>query len=137
MPRFVQWYLQGYLQPNMAISSGMCVTVLERISKTDVSGYKESSFTDVRSDAYYMGYIEWTRSNKIVNDIGDGKFALYESITREQMAVIMHKYSKAMGFALPKNYEEMTFFGSDKISEYARKAVKLMQMAGVFNGKNG
>lgn len=123
--------------PNMAMSRGMFVTVLGRLAKADVSGYKESSFADVKSDAYYMSYIEWARSNNLVNGIGNGKFAPDESITREQMAVIMQKYAKAMGFTVPKVHEEMTFSDSDKISDYAREAVKLMQMAGILNGKSG
>jgi hypothetical protein len=42
----------------------------------------------MKSDAYYMGYIEWARLNNIINGVGNEIFAPDKSITREQMAVI-------------------------------------------------
>ena len=122
--------------PNTAMTRGMFVTALGRLANADVSGYKKSSFTDVKSDAYYMGYIEWANKNNIVKGIGDGKFAPDQSITRDQMAVILQSYAKAIGFTLPKVHAENTFADSAKIGAYAKDAVKQMQMAGIISGKN-
>lgn len=61
--------------PDMAMTRGMFVAVIGRLAKADTSGYKESSFADVNSDAYCMGYIEWARSNHIISGVGKGKFA--------------------------------------------------------------
>ena len=123
--------------PGIAMTRGMFVTVLGRLAKADVSEYKSSSFSDVKNDTYYMWYIEWARLNGIVKGIGNGMFAPDEPITREQMAVIMQNYANTMGISLPKVYEENTFADSEKISTYAVEAVKLMQMSGILNGKNG
>ncbi|MEL7565575.1 MAG: S-layer homology domain-containing protein [Clostridiales bacterium] len=123
--------------PNAAMTRGMFVTVLGRLASADVSGYAKSSFSDVKSDAYYMGYIEWASKNNIVNGIGNGKFAPDQSITREQMAVIMSNYAKTTGYTLPKVHVENIFADNGKISAYAKEAVKQMQMAGVISGKNG
>ena len=115
----------------------MFVTALGRLANADVNGYAKSSFTDVKSDAYYMGYIEWASKNSIVTGTGNGKFAPDQSITREQMAVIMLNYAKVIGFTLPKVHTENAFADSAKFSAYAKDAVKQMQMAGVVSGKNG
>ncbi|WP_419821393.1 S-layer homology domain-containing protein [Anoxybacterium hadale] len=123
--------------PNTAMTRGMFVTALGRLANADVSGYAKSSFSDVKGDAYYMGYIEWASKNSIVSGIGNGKFAPDQSITREQMAVIMSNYAKAIGYTLPKVHVENTFADNSKISTYAKEAVKQMQMAGVISGKNG
>jgi len=123
--------------PNTAMTRGMFVTALGRLANTDVSAYKQSSFTDVKNDAYYMGYVEWASKNTIVNGVGNGKFAPDQSITREQMAVIMSNYAKTIGFTLPKVHVENTFADNAKISTYAKEAVKQMQMAGVISGKKG
>ncbi|RYD06068.1 hypothetical protein N752_05945 [Desulforamulus aquiferis] len=123
--------------PNTAMTRGMFVTALGRLANADVSSYKQSSFTDVKNDSYYMGYIEWASKNSIVNGIGDKKFAPDQSITREQMAIIMQNYAKVIGLTLPKVHGENTFADSAKISAYAKDAVKQMQMAGVLSGKNG
>ena len=123
--------------PNIAMTRGMFVTVLGRLANADVSGYAKSSFRDVKDDAYYMGYIEWASKNNIVNGVGNGKFVPDQSITREQMAVIMSNYAKTIGYTLPKVHIENIFADNAKISTYAKEAVKQMQMAGVISGKNG
>ncbi|WP_333646377.1 S-layer homology domain-containing protein [Lacrimispora sp.] len=123
--------------PNTAMTRGMFVTALGRLANADVSGYAKSSFSDVKDDAYYMGYIEWASKNNIVNGVGNGKFAPDQSITREQMAVIMSNYAKTIGYTLPKVHIENIYADNSKISTYAKEAVKQMQMVGVISGKNG
>ena len=123
--------------PNTTMTRGMFVTALGRLANADVSGYTKSSFTDVKGDAYYMGYIEWASKNNIVNGTGNNKFAPDQSITREQMAVIMSNYAKTIGYTLPKVHIENIFTDNAKISTYAKEAVKQMQMAGVISGKSG
>lgn len=123
--------------PNLAMTRGMFVAALGRLVNAEVSSFKQSSFTDVNSDAYYMGYIEWASENNMVYGIGNGKFAPDQSITREQMAVILRNYAKVIGITLPKVHGENTFEDSAKISAYAKNSVKQMQMAGLINGRNG
>ncbi|MDA3732336.1 S-layer homology domain-containing protein, partial [Niameybacter massiliensis] len=123
--------------PKTAMKRGMFVTALGRLAKVDVSKYTKSRFYDVKDDAYYMGYVEWATENKIINGIGDCKFAPEQPITREQMTVIIKNYAKAIGFNLPKSYKAFTFVDNVKINPYAKDAVKQMQMAGVISGKNG
>lgn len=122
--------------PNTAMTRGMFITALGRLANVDVSSYNKSNFTDVKIDAYYMNYIEWASKNSIVTGTGNGKFAPDQSISREQMAVIMQNYAKVIGFTMPKAHGENTFADSSKISVYAKDAVKEMQMAGVISGKN-
>jgi len=123
--------------PDMAMTRGMFVTVIGRLAQADPGAYTESSFTDVRSDAYYRGYVEWARRNSIVSGVGNGRFAPDQPVTREQMAVILYNYAKAAGITLPKVHEESSFADSGRISAYARDAVAGMQMAGIVNGKGG
>ncbi|MGI1660063.1 MAG: S-layer homology domain-containing protein [Desulfitobacterium sp.] len=123
--------------PNAAMTRGMFVTALGRLADADVSAYKQSSFTDVENNAHNMGYIEWARKNNIVDGIDNKKFAPDQSISREQMAVIMSNYAKTIGYTLPKVHAENIFADNTKISAYAKEAVRQMQMAGVINGKNG
>lgn len=123
--------------PNSAMTRGMFVTALGRLAEADVSKYTKSSFSDVTAGAYYMGYVEWATKNGIVKGIGNGKFAPDQSITREQMAVIMVNYAKEIGFTLPEVHAETTFADNAKISSYAKDVVKAMQMAGVISGKDG
>ncbi len=123
--------------PNTAMTRGIFVTVLGRLANVDVSNYTKSSFSDVKSDAYYIGYVEWAVKKDILKGIGNGKFAPNQLITREQMAVIMNNYAKSIGFILPKIHADNTFADSGQISADAKDAVKQMQMAGIIMGKRG
>ena len=122
--------------PNTAMTRGMFVTALGRLAGADVSGYKQSSFTDVKADAYYMGYVEWAAKNGILQGTTATTFAPDNAVTREQMAVIMANYAKAIGFSLPKAHAQNTFADAANISPWAADSVKSMQMAGVLAGKN-
>lgn len=122
--------------PDTAMTRGMFVTVLGRLANANVSSYTTSSFSDVESQAYYSSYIEWANANHIASGIGDKKFAPEQPITREQLAVIIQKYSPVKGIPLPVINKENKFADHEKISPYAQDAVKQMQIAGILMGKN-
>ena len=122
--------------PNLAMTRGMFVTVLGKLAGADVDSYKKSSFSDVQRDTYYLGYIEWASKNDIVKGLGNGKFAPNQPITREQMAVIMSNYVGTMNLKLPQAQEEKPFADGNRISTYAKEAVRQMQTADILNGKN-
>ena len=121
--------------PNGSMTRGMFVTALGRLADADVSGYTKSSFTDVKANAYYMGYIEWGVKNNILVGIG-GKFDPDGLVTREQMAVIMDRYATAIGFKLPEVHAQNTFADNAKIGAWAAPSVKRIQMAGIIQGKS-
>ena len=123
--------------PNTAITRGMFVTALGKLANVDISKFTKTSFNDVKNDAYYMPYIEWANNNNIINGVGNGKFAPDQSITREQMAVIMQNYAKTIGVIVPKVYEENAFADNTKIGSLAKEAVKSMQMSGIISVKDG
>lgn len=123
--------------PDGSMTRGMFITALGRLADVDTSKYTTSSFSDVKVDAYYMAYIEWARKNNIVNGIDSGKFAPDQSISREQMAIILSNYAKLVGFNLPKDNVENTFDDNAKISVWAKDSVKKVQMAGMLMGKDG
>lgn len=123
--------------PNTTMTRGVFVTALGRLADVNVSEYKRSSFTDVKNDANYMGYIEWANNNNILKGVGDGKYVPDQPISREQMAIILQKYAKVTGLTLPKVYAANTFADSTKISASAKDAVKQMQTAGIISPKNG
>ena len=121
--------------PNGSLTRGMFVTALGRLADADISIYKQSSFTDVKADAYYMGYIEWGVKNNILVGIGGGEFDPEGLVTREQMAVIMDRYATAIGFKLPEVHAQNTFADNVKIGAWAAPSVKRIQMAGIIQGK--
>ena len=120
--------------PNTAITRGMFVTALGRLSGQDVSGYTSSSFSDVAAGSYYLPYIEWAVKNKIVSGTGGGKFEPDRNITREEMALMMYNYANATNYDLPFVRETVTFADGLQISSWAADAVKDLQQAGIVSG---
>ena len=122
--------------PDAAITRGMIVTALGRLAGVDVSGYKASSFTDVKADAYYMGYAEWASQTGILSGTGAATYAPDSAISREQMAVVLANYARTIGYSLPRVHTETTFADTTNISSWAKDSVKTMQMAGIIASKD-
>ena len=123
--------------PNNSMTRGMFVTALGRMAGIDTSSYKNGKFTDVKADAYYAPYVNWAASKGITGGTTATTFAPNQAVTRQEMAVFMTNYAKAMGYTLPKTRVEVTFADSASIGSWAAEAVKAMQMAGVIMGKDG
>lgn len=122
--------------PDTAMSRGMLVTALGRLAGADVSGYKTSSFTDVKADSTFLPYIEWAYKKGIISGIGNSQFAPDRAVTREEIAVILQNYAQATGYTLPITREAANFADSSSISSSFKDAVKAMQQAGIMSGKN-
>ena len=125
----------GKFSPNMPMTRGMFVTVLGKLAKADLTGFDSTDFKDVKSDAYYLPYIQWANTSGIVNGISSEEFAPDMEISREQMAVMLLNYIKAMNIDLAKLNEENQFADTDEMSIWAKEAVKAIQMSGILSGK--
>lgn len=121
--------------PDIAITRADFLMALGRLSGVDVSGYETSGFTDVKSADSSMPYIEWAVKNKIVQGIGNSKFGPDQQISRQDMAVMIQNYAKAVGYKLPVPIASIAFSDHGKIAVYAKDAVTAIQQAGIMQGK--
>jgi len=120
--------------PDTAVTRGMFITALGRLSGADMSGYTKSSFSDVAEGSYYLPYIEWAVESKIVSGVGNGKFAPDKTITRQEIAIMTANYAASAGYTLPVVREVVTYADNASISARAKAAVKALQQAGVISG---
>ncbi|TCM99098.1 calcineurin-like phosphoesterase family protein [Paenibacillus sp. BK033] len=120
--------------PNNTITRGEFVKLIAGAAGADVSGFTNSSFADVRPDAWYSPYVEWAKKNSIVLGVKPNVFAPNEKISREQMAVILVRLSDLLGYTLETNAQPVHFKDEATISSYAREAVKKAQQAGIVSG---
>jgi len=120
--------------PDTAVTRGMFITALGRLSGADMSGYTKSSFSDVAEGSYYLPYIEWAVESKIVSGVGNGKFAPDKTITRQEIAIMTANYAASAGYTLPVVREVVTYADNASISARAKAAVKALQQAGVMSG---
>lgn len=123
--------------PNTSMTRGMFVTALGRLAGINSDSYKTGKFTDVKADAYYAPYVNWAAEKGITGGTTATTFSPDSTVTRQEMAVFMQNYAKAMGYTIPKARAAVTFADNGSIAIWAAEAVKAMQMAGVINGKDG
>lgn len=121
--------------PNDALTRGMFVTVLHRMSDEPIVNFA-MNFDDVKADEYYAEAVRWAASEKIVNGVSDTKFAPDDKITREQMATMLYRYANAMGIdvSISEGANILSFKDADKISEYAVEAIKWIYESKIMQG---
>lgn len=119
------------------MTRAMFVTVLFRFhgAKGDSS---QSAFTDVAPGEWYTAAINWAAANKIVDGVGNGKFAPNDPITRAQMCTMIERYldlyRKAWKVTLPETGSVSVMVDESAIPAYALAAVKQCQRHGLVNG---
>ena len=87
-------------------------------------------FSDVAGEAWYTEAIRWATAMGIVSGYGGGRFGPNDSITREQLAVMLWRYS---GSPAATN-KELHFADADKISGYALEAMRWAVENGIISG---
>ena len=119
------------------MTRAMFVTVLFRFhgAKGDSS---QSAFVDVAPGEWYTAAINWAAANKIVDGVGNGKFAPNDPITRAQMCAMIERYldlyRKAWKVTLPESGSLSVMVDESAIPAYALAAVKQCQRHGLVNG---
>ena len=119
------------------MTRAMFVTVLFRFhgAKGDSS---QSAFVDVAPGEWYTAAINWAAANKIVDGVGNGKFAPNDPITRAQMCTMIERYlalyKKAWKVTLPETGSVSVMVDENAIPAYALAAVKQCQRHGLVNG---
>ena len=74
-------------------------------------------------------------TGKKVSDVVLGNFVPTQSITREDMAVLLAKYADTLGIILPKVQTANAFADQNRIQTEALSAVQLLQQAEVLEAK--
>ncbi len=123
--------------PAENMTRAMFVTVLFRFdgAKGDRT---QSAFTDVAPGQWYTDAINWAAANRIVDGVGNGKFAPNDPITRAQMCTMIERYlalyKKAWKVTLPETGSVSVMVDENAIPAYALAAVKQCQRHGLVNG---
>ena len=90
-----------------------------------------ADFADVAKDRWSYPYIASGVAADLINGISETEFAPMANITRQDMAVIVHRGAKLLKLDLDKT----VFFADEKeIAGYAKEAVSYLAGAGMING---
>ena len=121
--------------PNEAMTRAMFITALGRLGNVNEQDYSASSFGDVPADAYYRSFAEWAKTAGISSGTQIGSFAPNQPISREQIAAMIFRFAKYLGYELPAVQAKAAFADEAQISSWAKEAVIALQQAGILHGK--
>ena len=124
----------GRFDPQGTMTRAMILQVLMNIEGGEASA--ASSFSDVPAGAWYAEAVSWGSGLGLVNGYGNGAFGPTDSITREQLAMIMYNYVQKMGYPVSTEISgDLTRFSdSDQVSSWASEALGWAAGVGLVNG---
>jgi len=120
--------------PDINMSRGMLATVLHRL-EDEPSPSGGISFPDVAADLWYSQGVAWASANKIITGQGDGTFAPNRDITRQELAVMLYRYARAMGMDTSVKQDALARFPDRaSVPEWAMEAVCWAVSQGIIGG---
>ncbi|MCL2387283.1 MAG: S-layer homology domain-containing protein [Defluviitaleaceae bacterium] len=122
--------------PHGNMTRAMFVQVLANLEGVNLAAYstRTGTFGDTDSTAWYFAAVEWAAGQGLASGVGEGNFAPNAHITREEMAVLLHRYIVSRGILLPQN-ETTHFTDSTEISPWAVEGIAAAQQAGLITGR--
>ena len=115
--------------PNVTMTRGMLAVVLHNL-ENNPEGAESADFSDVGTD-YYANAVDWAAEEGIISGYGDGNFGPNDSITREQLAVMLYRYAGS-----PATDTGLNFSDAAQINGYASKAVSWAVENGIISGRD-
>lgn len=124
---------EGVFEPNSAVKREEFIKILVGALEIELQE-GVCSFSDVPAEHWAQGYILAAEKCGITNGIGDGSFGLGLDISREDMAVMICRALRQLGYTLGQPLDAVLFEDHNVISDYALEHVEYLQRAGVLSG---
>lgn len=125
---------EGVFAPNDPVRREEFVKILILAFEIEANGANTRIFfKDCTSDAWYYPYIRIAKSQGIVNGMDGNTFGVGQSITRQDMAVMLANVMRSKGISAVD--DTMTIFADEnEISPYAFHDVKALNELGIITG---
>ena len=120
--------------PEVEMSRGMIATVLYRLANTPALT-DNISFSDVGGNEWYTDAIQWAAENSIMSGYGNNRFGPMDSVTREQLAVILYNYTTSEGISVEAAGDLSVFHDAEDTSDWAEEAISWAVGVGLLSGK--
>lgn len=122
----------GRFSPDVPMTRAMLAVALHNLENNPAQPFT-GAFTDVEDSHWYAEGVSWAAANGIVSGYGDGRFGPDDSITREQLAVILWRYA---GSPVPAE-KSLPFADAGKVSAWAEEALRWAVERGILKGSGG
>lgn len=114
----------------------MMTTVLHRLAGEPAVGYS-AVFQDIPDGQWYTAGTVWAGETGVVTGVGDGRFAPFSNVTRQEIAVILHRYAAGMGYDARGRADLSGFSDAGSAAAWGRDAMSWAVSAGIISGNNG
>lgn len=94
-------------------------------------------FDDVVRDDWFITSVSWAYRNEIVTGYEDNLFGPADPVTREQMAVILHRYAKYKEYETAEAADLAEFPDAADVSDFAKEAMSWCVSEGIICGNDG
>lgn len=121
--------------PNDTMTRAMLATVLYRTAGSPAIDGEGVAFTDVPLDTWYTDAVAWANGNGIVTGYGNGLFGGGDSITREQLVVMLYRYAKLMKHDTAAAGDLSAFTDAGNASDWAVEALRWAYAEGLITGR--
>lgn len=122
--------------PSAMLTRSQLPVLLYRLEGEPEVEYKKT-YKDVADGTWYTDAILWASENGIVTGYKNGTYGINDSITREQIAVMMYRYALYKGYATDEEAPLCVFKDDEKISDYAWDALSWAVGSELLFGKEG
>lgn len=115
--------------PKETMTRAMFATVLYRMAGSPSVDGLSVSFKDVKESSWAYNAIVWAYSEGVTKGVGSDMFAPEQSITREELVTMLHRYADT-----PEISGELSFTDSASVSDWAQAAVLWASRSKIVNG---
>ena len=117
------------------MTRSMVVTVLHRLAGTPAVT-ANAGMADVKSGTWYENAVNWAVSQKIVNGVGENRFAPDRPITREAFVTMLYNYAKTNNPKMNKMGDISKFKDASSVSSWAKDALQWAVGMGFLTGND-
>lgn len=125
---------QNTFAPNDNITRAEFAKILvNALNLTDPNATADA-LSDVKAGEWYYSSVASAFTKGVIKGRDDGQFGVNDSISRQDMAVLLYRAAQAANYTLPVLAEEVNFADAAQIDDYAKEAVTALQRAKIING---
>ena len=118
-----------------SLTRAMFVVILAGVDGVDLTPYEDKTpFIDVVAGKWYTAAVAWAAENEITSGIGGGYFGYKNSITREQIALLLYTYSAYRGLNVDARADITSFADDEDTHSWALDAVQWAVASELLSG---
>ncbi len=122
--------------PEQNLARAQLATIIYRLNGNPKTEF-EQKFDDVPSGQFYSEAVTWASEFGVVTGYSDGNFGPADEINREQLATMLFRYAKKMGYQTDIFKSMSSYPDADAVSEFAQEGMSWCLWNGIITGDGG